>query len=127
MAQAAGTAIGGPAGNLAAKRILDIITQWAEKDKKLGISFKILFDLVLTGQIDGTADMTINTASDDNQAKAQLKTKLSAEIKLEVELKAKAVILEVTAYAAGTAKASGSFCYFCTFFKIQPNVTSLIL
>ena len=105
--QTAGTIAGGPAGNLAAKRILEIIRIWAAKDTDLGITFKVLFDLILTGQIDGSADMTINTASDDNKGNAELKTKLSAEIKLEVELKAKAVILEVTAYAKGVAKASG--------------------
>ena len=105
--QTAGTVAGGPAGNAAAKLILDIIQEWAAKDRKVGITFSILFDLILTGQIDGSADMTINTESDDNKGNAELKTKLSAEIKLEVKLKAKAVILEVTAYAAGTAKASG--------------------
>jgi outer membrane protein OmpA-like peptidoglycan-associated protein len=105
--QTAGTVVGGPAGNFAAKEILKIIKLWAAKDSDLGITFKILFDLILTGQIDGSADMKINTASKKgNEAKAELKTKLSAEIKLEVELKAKAVFLEVTAYAAGTAKAS---------------------
>jgi outer membrane protein OmpA-like peptidoglycan-associated protein len=105
--QAAGTIGGGPAGNEAAAAILTIIREWAAKDRDLGITFKIVFDLILTGQIDGSADITINTASDDNKTKAELKTKLSAEIKLEVELKAKAVVLEITAYAAGIAKASG--------------------
>jgi outer membrane protein OmpA-like peptidoglycan-associated protein len=105
--QSAGTIVGGPAGNLAAQAILDLIKKWAARDSDLGITFKILFDLILTGQIDGSADLTINTAADNNKAKAELKTKLSAEIKLEVELKAKAVVLEVTAYAAGIAKASG--------------------
>nr|WP_294931381.1 hypothetical protein [uncultured Flavobacterium sp.] len=105
--QSAGTIVGGPAGNFAAQQILKIIRDWTAKDRDLGITFKILFDLILTGQIDGSADMTINTESDDNKGNAELKTKLSAEIKLEVELKAKAVILEVTAYAKGVAKASG--------------------
>lgn len=105
--QASGTVVGGPAGNAAAQKILEIIRNWAAEDKKLGITFKLVFDLILTGQIDGTADININSASDNNTAKAELKTKLSAEIKFEVELKAKAVVLEVTAYAAGIAKASG--------------------
>jgi len=105
-AQVGGTLVGGPAGNQSAQLILDIIRVWAAEEKEQGITFKLLFDLILTGQIDGSADITINTASDDNKGKAELKTKLSAEIKLEVELKAKAVLLEVTAYAAGTAKAS---------------------
>lgn len=104
--QAAGTVVGGPAGNKTAKLIYDIIKEWAAEDRDLGITFKILLDLILTGQIDGSADITINTAG-DNKGEAELKNKLSAEIKLEVELKAKAVFLEVTAYAAGTAKASG--------------------
>lgn len=120
--QTAGTLAGGPAGNEVAIIILDIIKAWAAKDRKVGITFKILFDLILTGQIDGSADMTINTESDDNKGNAELKTKLSAEIKLEVELKAKAVFLEVTAYAAGIAKASITFGHSLTYNQNSKSV-----
>jgi outer membrane protein OmpA-like peptidoglycan-associated protein len=106
--QVGAAVLSGGAANDAASRILKIIREWAAEDRDLGITFKINFDLILTGLISGSADMTIHTASDKNTAEAELKTKISAEIKLAVELKAKAVVLEVTAYAAGIASASGT-------------------
>lgn len=96
-------------GNPVAGDIILAIREWAEKgyeSERVQVNFRVWFDLIITGTINGGVDFESNTASDKKSASANLESKLGVELTAGIELSAKVVIVKVgSAHAKGHASA----------------------
>ncbi|OXA94368.1 OmpA family protein [Flavobacterium hercynium] len=99
----------GGSGNLAAMKIFNEVRDWLG-DEDNTISLKMYIDLEITGTINGSSKLKVNTKSDENNGEAKLETVLKIELRAGLEIKANVVILigEAYAYAEVSGKAVGS-------------------
>ncbi|MEO3405643.1 OmpA family protein [Mucilaginibacter sp. CAU 1740] len=99
---AAGTAVGNPE----AGQIFNEVRDWLAEDGH-NITFKMYIDLLITGTLQGSADINFNTASDKKNMNATLTGTLSAELQAALEVEGKIVTIGVQAYVKGEMKATG--------------------
>lgn len=99
---AAGTAVGNPQAGM----IFNNVRDWLGEDGH-AIKFKMYIDLLLTGTIQGAADISFNTVERKPKLDASVDTTLSAELQAGLEIEGKVLIIGVEAYAKGEMKATG--------------------
>jgi outer membrane protein OmpA-like peptidoglycan-associated protein len=99
---AAGTAFGNPQ----AGAIFNDVRDWLDDDDHT-LKFKMYIDLLITGKLEGSANINFNTASDKKKMDASLTGTLAAELQAGLEIEGKIVVIGVEAYAKGEMKATG--------------------
>jgi outer membrane protein OmpA-like peptidoglycan-associated protein len=98
----AGTAVGNPQAGM----IFNEVRDWLAEDGH-NITFKMYIDLLITGTIQGAADINFNTVDLDPKLDASIDVTLSAELQAGLEIEGKIVVIGVRAYAKGEMKATG--------------------
>lgn len=97
----------GGTGNVAAMQIFNEVREWLDDDDNT-IKLKMYIDLEITGKINGTSELELNTKSDEKKGEGKLEFVLAAELKAGIEVKGTAVIVIGEAYVSGEASAKGT-------------------